>query len=140
MNIAVGMDGSPESWRALELSARLAEAFGGHIDVLHARSLEGFGGSATQGATPAPLSETFAALEDQTHDEARNLLDARGLSWSFSVRLGRPAEVLLNFLREANVELIVVGSRGQGLAARSVLGSTASELVNLSPVAVLVVP
>jgi nucleotide-binding universal stress UspA family protein len=134
MNIAVGVDGSPESWRAMEMSARLAEAFGGHIDVLCARSMEGFGGGA-----PA-LSETFAALEDEAHDEARNLLDHRGLSWSFSVRLGRPAEVLLNFLQEANVELIVVGSRGQGLASRSILGSTATELVNLSPVAVLVVP
>jgi nucleotide-binding universal stress UspA family protein len=138
MNIAVGVDGSPESWRALEMTARLAEAFGGHIDVLHARSMEGFSGGG--GAAAAPLSETFAALEDQAHDEARDLLDSRGLSWSFSVRLGRPAEVLLNFLNEASIELIVVGSRGQGLASRSVLGSTATELVNLSPVAVLVVP
>ena len=135
MNIAVGVDGSPESWRALEMTARLTEAFGGHIDVLHAKSLEGF-----DGGSPGPMSETFAALEDQAHDEARNLLDHRGLSWSFSVRLGRPAEVLLNFLNEASIELIVVGSRGQGLASRSVLGSTATELVNLSPVAVLVVP
>ena len=93
----------------------------------------------TAGPRP-PLSETFAALEDQAHDEVRDLLDHRGLSWSFSVRLGRPAEVLLNFLRESAVELIVVGSRGQGLAARSVLGSTSTELVNLSPVPVLVVP
>jgi nucleotide-binding universal stress UspA family protein len=136
MNIAVGVDGSPESWRALEMTVRLIEAFGGHIDVLHARSLEGFDGA----AAPAPLSETFAALEDQAHDEARNLLDHRGLDWSFSVRLGRPADVLLNFLNEAAIELIVVGSRGQGLAARSVLGSTATALVNLSPVPVLVVP
>jgi nucleotide-binding universal stress UspA family protein len=139
MNIAVGVDGSPESWRALQMTARLTEAFGGHIDVLHARALEGFGATADGGAPP-PLSETFAALEDQAHDEARDLLDHRGLSWSFSVRLGRPAEVLLNFQRESAVELIVVGSRGQGLAARSVLGSTATELVNLSPVPVLVVP
>jgi nucleotide-binding universal stress UspA family protein len=137
MNIAVGVDGSPESWRALEMTARMAEAFGGHIDVLHARTLEGV--SAASGSAP-PLSETFAALEDQAHDEARNLLDHRRLSWSFSVRLGRPAEVLLNFLHEANIELIIVGSRGQGLAARSMLGSTATELVNLSPVPVLVVP
>ncbi len=137
MNIAVGVDGSAESWRAMEMTVRLAEAFGGHIDVVHARSLEGLNGA---GAGPAPLSETIAALEDQCHEEARNLLDHRGVSWSFSVRLGRPAEVLINFLNETTIELIVVGSRGQGLAARSVLGSTAMQLVNLSPVAVLVVP
>ena len=140
MNIAVGVDGSPESWPALEMTARLVEAFGGHIDVLHARSLDGFSGAADGGPMPGPLSETMAALEDQAHAEARNMLDPRHLSWSFSVRLGRPAEVVLNFLQEAPIELIVVGSRGQGLAAPSVLGSTATALVNLSPVPVLVVP
>lgn len=140
MNIAVGVDGSPESWRALEMTARMAEAFGGHIDVLHARSLEGFSGAADGGPATGPLSETMAALEDQAHAEARNLLDHRSLDWSFSVRLGRPAEVLLNFLQEAAVELLVVGSRGLGLAAPAVLGSTATALVNLSPVPVLVVP
>ena len=139
MNIAVGVDGSPESWRALEMTARLAEAFGSHIDVLHARSLAGFGGGESL-PPPGPLSETFAALEDQAHAEAANLLDGRRLHWSFSVRLGRPAEVLLNFLQEAEVDLIVIGSRGQGLASRAGLGSTATELVNLSSVPVLVVP
>jgi nucleotide-binding universal stress UspA family protein len=138
MNIVVGVDGSPESSRALEMTARLAEAFGGHIDVLHARSLGGFGGG--EAPTAAPLSETFAALEDQAHSEAAQLLDGRRLEWSFSVRLGRPAEMLLNFLEEADVGLIVVGTRGQGLAERSMLGSTAMELVNRSPVPVLVVP
>ena len=140
MNIVVGVDGSPEASRALEMTARLSEAFGGHIDVLHARSLDGFGGSAEGGALPGPLSETFAALEDQAHAEAASFLDSRRLDWTFSVRLGRPAEMLLNFLRETTVDLIVVGSRGQGLAAPSILGSTAAALVNNSPVPVLVVP
>jgi nucleotide-binding universal stress UspA family protein len=139
MNIAVGVDGSPESSRALDMAARMVEAFGGHIDVLNARSLDGFGGSSDPGGVPA-LSETFAALEDQAHAEAAELLDRRGLSWTFGVRLGRPAEVLLNFLHEASVELVVVGRRGTGLTARAPLGSTATELVNLSPVPVLVVP
>jgi nucleotide-binding universal stress UspA family protein len=139
MNIVVGVDGSPESWRALEMTAQMAKAFRGHIDVLHARSLDGFG-TGDGGAAPAPLSETFAALEDQAHAEAAQLLDGRRLKWSFSVRVGRPAEVLLTFLQEAQIGLIVVGTRGQGLADRAVLGSTAAELVSRSPVPVLVVP
>ena len=139
MNIVVGVDGSPESRRALEMTALMGTAFGGHIEVLHARSLDGFGAD-DELPPPGPLSETFAALEDQAHAEAAELLDGHRLDWSFSVRLGRPAEVVLNFLNEATVELIVVGSRGQGLAGRSALGSTATHLVNLSPVPVLVVP
>jgi nucleotide-binding universal stress UspA family protein len=123
------------------MTAALAGALGAHVDVLHARSLVGFGGAGGAAPSPSePLSETFAALEDQAQAECAEVLDHHRLSWAFAVRLGRPAEVLLNFLEEASVDLIVVGSRGQGLAARSVLGSTATELVNLSSVPVLVVP
>jgi nucleotide-binding universal stress UspA family protein len=139
-NIAVGVDGSLESRRALEVTATLAAALGAHVDVLHARSLVGFGGAGAEPPAPEPLSETFAALEDQAHAECAEVLDPYRVSWAFAVRLGRPAEVLLGFLEEASVDLLVVGSRGRGLAAPSVLGSTATELVNLSRVPVLVVP
>jgi nucleotide-binding universal stress UspA family protein len=138
-NIAVGVDGSLESRRALEFTATLAAALGAHVDVLHARTLVGFGGGTEQPAVE-PMSETFAALEDQAHAECAEILNRQRVSWAFAVRLGRPAEVLLGFLEEASVDLLVVGSRGRGLAAPSVLGSTATELVNLSRVPVLVVP
>jgi nucleotide-binding universal stress UspA family protein len=138
--IAVGVDGSPESRRALELTATLAAALGAHVDVLHARTLVGFGGGGTLPPPSEPLSETFAALEEQAHAECAEVLDHHKLEWAFAVRLGQPAEVLLGFVKECPVDLVVVGSRGQGLAAATALGSTATELVNMSPVPVLVVP
>ena len=51
-NIVVGVDGSLEARDALELTATLAAALGARIDVLHARTLAGFGGSG--GALPLP--------------------------------------------------------------------------------------
>jgi nucleotide-binding universal stress UspA family protein len=138
-NIVVGVDGSLESRRALELTATLAAALGARIDVLHARTLVGFGGAAG-GALPPPepLSETFAALEEQSHAECAEILERYQVAWAFAVRPGRPVDALLGLLEEAPVDLIVIGSRGRGVAAA--LGSTASELLNRSPVPVLVVP
>jgi nucleotide-binding universal stress UspA family protein len=137
-NIVVGVDGSLESRRALELTATLAAAIGARVDVLHARSLAGFGGAGGALPPPEPLSETFAALEDQSHAECAEILERHQVAWAFAVRPGRPVDALLALLEEAPVDLIVIGSRGRGLAVT--LGSTASELLNRSPVPVLVVP
>ena len=137
-NIVVGVDGSPESRRALEVTATLAAALGARIDVLHARTLAGFGGRGDALPPPEPLSETLAALEDQSHAECAEILDRYDVVWAFAVRPGRPVDALLGLLQEAPVDLIVIGSRGRGLAAT--LGSTAADLLNRSPVPVLVVP
>jgi len=137
-NIVVGVDGSLESRRALEVTATLAAALGARIDVLHARTLSGFGGSGEALPPPEPLSETFAALEDQSHAECAEILDRYDVAWAFAVRPGRPVDALLGLLQEAPVDMIVIGSRGRGLAAT--LGSTAADLLNRSPVPVLVVP
>jgi nucleotide-binding universal stress UspA family protein len=137
-NIVVGVDGSLESRRVFEVTATLAAALGGRIDVLHARTLAGFGGSSEALPPPEPLSETLAALEDQSHAECAEILERYDVEWAFAVRPGRPVDALLGLLQEAPVDLIVIGSRGRGLAAA--LGSTASELLNRSPVPVLVVP
>jgi nucleotide-binding universal stress UspA family protein len=137
-NIVVGVDGSLESRRALEVTATLAAALGARVDVLHARTLTGFGASSGALPPPEPLSETFAALEEQSQAECAEVLERHQVAWAFAVRPGRPVDALLAVLEEAPVDLIVVGSRGRGLA--SALGSTATDLLNRSPVPVLVVP
>ena len=136
--LVVGVDGSLESRRALEVTATLAAALGARVDVLHARTLAGFGGTIGGLPPPVPMSETYAALEDQSHAECAEILDGYDVAWAFAVRPGRPVDALLALLEEAPIDLIVIGSRGLGLAAT--LGSTATELLNRSPVPVLLVP
>jgi nucleotide-binding universal stress UspA family protein len=136
MRIAVGVDGSAQSRRALELVAVLAAALDAHVDVIHARSLAGYG----PGLDRAPadqMSETVAALEEQAQHECAEVLGRR-IHWAFAGRHGRPAEVLLGYLRETSVDLLVVGHRPDGDG--SSLDSTPGELINAGSVPVLVVP
>jgi nucleotide-binding universal stress UspA family protein len=67
-------------------------------------------------------------------------LDHEGITVETALEEGRAASGVVSFAQRWSFELIVVGSHGQGGAARTVLGSTAERIVRTSPVPVLVVP
>ena len=54
------------------------------------------------------------------------------------VRIGRPAQVIVDIAAELQVDLIVLGSHGFDVLDR-VLGTTAARVVNHAPCSVLVV-
>jgi nucleotide-binding universal stress UspA family protein len=54
-------------------------------------------------------------------------------------RKGDPAEHLLDVARAIGAELIVIGRRGKGFVARTLLGSVATRVVGRAPCDVLVV-
>jgi nucleotide-binding universal stress UspA family protein len=56
------------------------------------------------------------------------------------VRQGDAARCILDYASETQAGLIAIGTRGQGLLARLVVGSVATKVIRGSPVAVLTVP
>jgi nucleotide-binding universal stress UspA family protein len=52
----------------------------------------------------------------------------------------QPAHEIADLAREADADLIVVGSRGHGLIAGLLLGSVTQRLLHVAPCPVLVVP
>ena len=56
-----------------------------------------------------------------------------------SVRVGVPLPELLNVVREERAELLALGARGAGGAARLLLGSVADGALKKAKVAVLIV-
>ena len=65
---------------------------------------------------------------------------AAGVTVSERVVEGDPAAELLSIAASTSADLIVLGSHGYGLWKRLAIGSVASKLLRLSPVAVLVTP
>ena len=82
-----------------------------------------------------------AALERET---ARRLEDVaaglreRGLAVDVVARVGRPASVIVDEASRSGAALVVVGSRGRGAIARTLLGSVAAEVIDHAPCPVLV--
>ncbi len=130
--VAVAYDGTPESKAALARAGQLAEASHAAVWVLTVVAppvaLPGAVGY-TPVNPPEPariIEEGVRALEDRVPVEGRRLD-------------GAPAPVLAEAC-EDGVDLLVVGSRGYGPAARVLLGSVSTRLINNAPCPVLVVP
>jgi nucleotide-binding universal stress UspA family protein len=138
MRIVVGVDGSDASITALELVASTTWPIGTQVRLVGAYELA----TNWTGLTPLP-AETAAdedaerAFFDRIHALAEPL-QRRGCATETVVARGRPADVLLNEADDLQADLVVVGSRGLGVAASALLGSVSAALVDHASCPVLV--
>lgn len=129
-------DGSEAADRALSTALELTAEANGRLLVVHAN--ERLGGRA--GGVPV-----FADEEDlQSEFVAKvNDLVQSGVKASFHVVSGLntdPADLIADVAKEADADLIVVGTRGHGRVAGMLLGSVTQRLLHVAPCPVLAVP
>ncbi len=139
--VGVGYDGAPESEAALLLAGSLAAHAGARLWV---RSVIDDRVPAV-GWRRAGRELAYAMWEDLLEPQAASLLeraqgaaDATGAEVDVDVGRGRPADALLDL--SEHVDLLVIGSRRWGGAARVLLGGTGEALMHDASAAVLVVP
>jgi nucleotide-binding universal stress UspA family protein len=128
--IGVGYDGSTDSKSALKWAAHLAAQCHARLTVLHAVGLLEHAGLATE-ASPH--------RDDAIGIAVGAGLDETAIEWM--VMDGDPCSTLLRLADPPTlVDLLVVGSRGSGQHAGTLLGSTSLELVEHAAIPVAVVP
>src|SRR5262249_15192427 len=128
--ILVPTDFSEHSKNALRYAAAFAEKFGARIHLLHVfQNLAIFQPEAvTAGAARAgrpmmpPIDEMLAAARAAL-DHALAECPIKGVPIHPDVREGSPAEEILVFAKEKDVDLIVMGTHGRGWLAHVLLGS-----------------
>lgn len=137
-NILCPVDFSPDSERALAVALSLARSSGGHLTLLTV-----IDPLMQAGADAAGVD---AELDRQTQDELQRLLERSSTGRTLAsvpgvaVSVGRPGETIVEQARECNADIIVMGMRGIGGAARLFLGSTSEHVLQHAEVPVLVVP
>jgi hypothetical protein len=63
-----------------------------------------------------------------------------GVSVKHQIRMGQPAEEIINEVEKSDADLVVMSSHGRTGIARATLGSVADRVLRSSPVPVLLVP
>lgn len=137
--VVVGVDGSPESLRAVAVARRIAEAARVRLQVTHAVPEARL--AKLVGPVPVYVSGVFAqAMADTRRQLAAALRDivAPATLRTLEVRAGRAAKVLAERVARSRAGLVVLGGKRHSPLARAVRGSTAHYLARALDVPLLV--
>jgi nucleotide-binding universal stress UspA family protein len=137
-SILVAVDGSKPSERALLEAVDLARTVGARLTLISVATLPRWPVAAGPYLVPLP---TEAELERgaQSVLERLEALVPDDVPVCSIVRRGNVASAILDRVRDAEHDLVVMGSRGHGPLRTLLLGSVSQAVLDRSPVPVLVV-
>jgi nucleotide-binding universal stress UspA family protein len=140
--ILVGLDGSSGSTRALEWAIKLAKSLNAEIVAVYVLELLS---PAAVGYGLAPIDLPDGWLDDlrrQFETEWSAPLKDAGIRYRTVFETGArgPAPTLIAVANEVDADLIVTGSRGLGGFGELLLGSVSHQLVQHTPMPVVVIP
>jgi nucleotide-binding universal stress UspA family protein len=92
-----------------------------------------------RGAVIRPIPEELAKRRGIALDEAAALAAEHGVPVTFEVIAGVPADEIVAYADNHDVDLTVVGSRGRGAVASALLGSVSQAVLHESRRPVLIV-
>ena len=135
--ILVPVDGSEGSAQAVALAGEVALATGCTLDILHVSYFDSKTDSQADSWLPDEVAGDVGNQQQEVMDKARASLP-ENLVADFHLRTGNPVEEILRFAHQQQDWLIVVGGRGLGAVEGFLMGSVSQQLLEESPVSVLV--
>lgn len=125
--VLVPVDGSDNSWRALEHAVDHYDS--ADVTVLHVIE------PATDSKRETKKKQRAADLLER----AKEIAADSETTVQTDTRTGEPAETIVEYATDSDVDVIVMGSRGRSGLSRLLLGSVAEYVVRRSPTPVAVI-
>ena len=137
--ILVPVDGSKDSFIALEYALRLGKNFNSEILILNVvPELYATEFDLDSGWVKSAKERILASSERVLAEAKDKAKDYSGTIMTKSL-IGYPSYRIVAVAEEENIDMIVIGSRGLGKFTSTILGSVSSGVVNHSTVPVTVV-
>ncbi|EHB50188.1 MULTISPECIES: universal stress protein [Paenibacillus] len=139
-NILLAYDGSKAANKALGRAVELTQANpDATLHVVHAYDFPRFFVGEGLAPIPASLNKDVYDIAVQTTEEIKERIEHSGVNGQVNMIQGAPAEVILEYAKQNDIDLIVIGSRGLGGIREFVLGSVSHNVVQHATIPVLVV-
>lgn len=136
--ILLATDGSEDSVRAAEMAVDLSRKTGSELHVVHV-GIDYFL-FAHDYISPVQYERLKKERRETLDQQVRSIEEAGGTVAETHLRMGRKIDAeIVELAEELEAGLIVVGSRGAGRIARSLLGSVSDSIVRHAHCPVLVV-
>jgi len=135
-SIAVGLDGSDSSWKALE------EAICQTLQKkasLHVVSIQEISEASYSAQEVLSIEKTSKEKLESMHLTARKQLEKNGLKATMAIVSGLAANALAEYVGKHNIDLLVVGETGHSSIWGALLGTTAERIVRHARCSVLIV-
>lgn len=146
--ILVAVDGSEHSKLAVSAAAEIAKSFGASLVIMHVMKRAG------SDRIPEELKElsriehilvteadALSNVADAIVGRAKDAAGSAGVDAIVTtIDVGNPADQILHYCKNNNVDLIVMGRRGLSDMASLFLGSVSHKVAQLAPCACLTVP
>lgn len=134
----VPIDFSGNADRALMAAKTLAKNTGGHLYVLNAYQIH-FPEVGPGGVIASGLDDYKAQIQKNLQQYV-DALKAEGFSAEAVLAQGQVAEVVKQKIEQLNPDLVVIGRTGKGGFLDKLFGTSASDIVKISKVPVLMIP
>lgn len=134
--IAVGLDGSEYSWKALDMAILLAKTRHAPLHVV-----------SVQETIHASFSRSEVLAADQTAKHKLERIQTKALKHCeekdikpiMAITVGHPAQALVGYVKENGITMLIVGDKGHASIWGNLLGTTSERIVHDCPCSVLVV-
>jgi nucleotide-binding universal stress UspA family protein len=136
-NILVGLDISDQTEPVIQAVAALSRAFGSTVHVVTVVNVPTSNVGNEMNGTPANQNEI--RLRDEVLYHVHKVFGEETHNIDVKVLHGDPGERIAEYAEYLNCDLIVVGSRGQGILRKTIFGSVSSAVASKSKRSVLIV-
>jgi nucleotide-binding universal stress UspA family protein len=142
--ILIATDGSKCSQKAVLQGMELAKLMGAKVYVLYVLDKNAYIPPSLE--TPIHLGSNWDIMEETLRQEgdnaiqyANDIAEDKGIDFEGVVMEGNPADAILEFAEQKEVNMIIMGTLGKGGLERFLLGSVTDKVVRHSKISVLIV-
>lgn len=136
-NILVAVDGSEQSYDALREAIEIAQANDSQLKILYV--LNDKLANIPVHLDTMTLYKSVQEHSDYVVDQVQGYLKDTEVSFEIVRLTGSPKREIINYSKENNIDLIVLGSTGLDAIDRFIIGSTTQYIVNHASCNVMVV-